>query len=67
MTSGLRFDHINNCAVVQCILKKVTNTTISFIMNLEGQLVYKENQMFKDMVNESYIQEPLKKMKAQFQ
>ncbi len=47
MWASLRYDPVSNCAVAQCILKRLNNNAINFIVDLDGELKYKENDMFR--------------------
>lgn len=41
LTTALRFDPITNSAMIECVLKKANSSTITFIMDLNGHLVYR--------------------------
>lgn len=41
LSSELRYDPITNKPTVQCMLKKITNDAVHFIMNLDGKLLYR--------------------------
>lgn len=51
LTTALRFDPISNGANIECILKKVNDLTITFITDLNGNLIYYETELFKELVN----------------
>lgn len=63
LTSALRFNPIDNSAIIECILRKVNNSAITFIMDLNGHLVYRETEVFKDLANQASVQNSIKNIK----
>lgn len=63
MSAVLRFDPNSNCAIVQCLLKRITNDAINFIVDLDGNVKYKETLVFEDFVNDPTVKTLLTGMK----
>ena len=64
--SALRFDPVNNVTCIQSLLRRNSDDSIKFVIDLDGQLVYKETDSFQDFATCTAVKDTIAALKKEF-